>query len=163
MQYSYEEVLRLSDAFEKPEALGFEDKAEPSLELVVRVININEGRNSGIAARCRKLAEYSTFIAKVRTYDRELGDKEAAMKAAIKFCLDHDILSTFLEQHSTEVFNMLFEEWDIEKAKEIWYEEAQETERENIARNALAEGATLEFVHKITGLDVEAIKSLRTK
>jgi len=99
--YPDEEVLRLSDAFEKPEALGLEEKAAPSLELVVRVININEGRNTELVDKCRKLAEYSVFIAKVRTYEQELGDKEAAMKAAIKFCRDHDILSTFLEQHST--------------------------------------------------------------
>ena len=39
-------------------------------------------------------------------------------------------------------------------------EEGQETARLNIARNALAEGATIEFVHKITGLDRETIERL---
>ena len=33
--------------------------------------------------------------------------------------------------------------------------------REEIARNALAEGASIEFVEKITGLDLEAIKSIQ--
>jgi predicted transposase/invertase (TIGR01784 family) len=32
----------------------------------------------------------------------------------------------------------------------------------NIARNALAEGATVEFVQKITGLDMETIKNIQT-
>ena len=31
---------------------------------------------------------------------------------------------------------------------------------EKTARNALAEGASLEFIHKITGLDIETIKGL---
>jgi predicted transposase YdaD len=34
---------------------------------------------------------------------------------------------------------------------------------EKTARNALAEGASIEFVHKITGLDIEKIKSLQTE
>jgi hypothetical protein len=34
---------------------------------------------------------------------------------------------------------------------------------ENVARNALAEGATIEFVQKITGLDIEAIMNLQVK
>jgi hypothetical protein len=39
-------------------------------------------------------------------------------------------------------------------------ETKRETKRE-IARNALAEGAAVEFVHKITGLDIETIKQLQ--
>jgi predicted transposase/invertase (TIGR01784 family) len=38
----------------------------------------------------------------------------------------------------------------------------QETATLNIARNALAEGATPEFVQKITGLDLETINQLIT-
>ena len=34
-----------------------------------------EGRNDAIARRCRKLAEYSAFIAKARALEKELGDK----------------------------------------------------------------------------------------
>ena len=43
--YPEEQILKLSDAFESPEALGLPEKGNPSLELVVRVLNINEGRN----------------------------------------------------------------------------------------------------------------------
>ena len=83
---------------------------------------------------------------------------------------------------------MLLTEWNIEDAKEVWREEALEEgiekgraeghekgliegrekglekgrEERNIeiARSALAEGATLEFVQKITGLDAAIIKGL---
>ena len=42
-------------------------------------------------------------------------------------------------------------------------EEVREEGREEIARNAIAEGATLEFVQKITDLDMETLKSLSSK
>jgi hypothetical protein len=154
--YPDEDTLHLSDLFVNMETLRLPEKARPALELDVRVININEGRNSEIAARCKKLAEYSAFIAKVREFERELGDKAEAMKAAIKYCTEHDILKEFLEKHSTEVFNMLITEWNWDDAKEVWQEEAVE----KTARNAMAEGLPIEVIQKITGLDMEAVKRL---
>jgi hypothetical protein len=38
---------------------------------------------------------------------------------------------------------------------------ARQEEREEIARNALAQGATPEFVQKITNLDIQTITSLK--
>jgi len=55
-------------------------------------------------------------------------------------------------------------EWNTEDAiafaREEEREEARKERNIEIARNALAEGATPEFVRKITGLDLEAIKQL---
>lgn len=162
--YPDEEVLRLSDMFEKPE-FGFPKKDAPALELELRVININEGKNEKIAGRCKKLAEYSAFIAKMRTLEQELGDKGEAMKTAIKYCQEHDILKEFLEQHSAEVSNMLITEWNTEEAKEVWFEEGLEEGlekgKQEIARNALANGLSPELIHTITGLDMEAIKNIQ--
>ena len=59
---------------------------------------------------------------------------------------------------------MLLEEWNMDDAKEVWkeewYEEGRKEEKKEIARNALAEGSTPEYVQKITGLDMETIQSL---
>jgi predicted transposase YdaD len=41
-------------------------------------------------------------------------------------------------------------------------EGGREDEREEIARNALAQGATIEFVQKITELDIETVKNIQT-
>ena len=167
-----EKVLKLSDSFENLETLGLTGKSSVALELEVRVININEGCNESIARRCRKLAEYSAFVAKARALEKELGNKEKAMKEAIKYCREHDILKGFLEEHSTEVFSMLITEWNTEEAKKVWYEEGREEGREEgmekgmeeglekTAKNALAEGISIELVQKITGLDLETIKNL---
>jgi len=175
-----EETLKLSDLFENPKELGLPEKAYPLLELEVKVININEGRNETIIQRCKKLAEYSTFIAKVRDFIREHGNKKEAIKEAVKFCKKCDILKEFLEIHAAEVFGMLYVEWNIDDAKKVWYEEAREEgweegreegrsegrtegrmeEKYTIARNLLAKGSTLEFIHETTGLPMEAIEKL---
>jgi len=42
---------------------------EPMLELTLKVININHGRNADIAKRCKTLAGYSAFVAKVREFE----------------------------------------------------------------------------------------------
>ena len=167
-----EEVYRLSDAFEGLESLGLAENNLPGLELAVRVININEGMNGAIAARCRKLAEYSAFVAKARALEKELGSRETAVKEAIKYCEKHDILKEFLKLHAGEVLSMLYREWNWDdaiavarqEAREDGIEEGREEGRANekleIARKLLAEGAAPVFIQKITGLDIETIKTL---
>jgi predicted transposase YdaD len=61
--------------------------------------------------------------------------------------------------------SMLFTEFNLEDAIAVAREEAWEDGEENkaleIALNALAKGSTLEFVHEITGLDLDTLKSLQ--
>jgi predicted transposase YdaD len=51
---------------------------------------------------------------------------------------------------------MLLEEWNPEEP----IMENREEAREEIARNALAEGASIEFISRITGLDTATIQQL---
>ena len=166
--YPDEKIYRLSEAFENLKSLGLVEKEVPALEIIVKVININEGRNEAVAARCKKLAEYSAFVAKVRSLEKELGSLEEAIKEAVKYCQKHDILKEFLELHAGEVLNMLYTEWNMDDALAVRYEEGHEegieegrvNEKIEIARNLLAEGSTPDFIQKITGLDIEAIENL---
>jgi len=167
--YKDEEELRLSDAFEETGSLGIIEKGSPTLELTVRVVNINQGRNEGITRKCKTLAEYCAFVEKVREYEKETGNLEGAIKKAVVYCRENDILKEFLEKNATEVINMLMTEWNWEDALAVRYEEGieeglekgRETEREELARKALMKGASIEFVKEITGLDDEAIEKLR--
>jgi predicted transposase/invertase (TIGR01784 family) len=152
-----EKIIHLSDTFEGLLSL---EKPVPALELTVRVININEGRNAQIAQRCRKLAEYSAFIAKVREFEKELGDRTEAFKKAVKYCQKHDILKEFMELHATEVLSMLMTEWNWDDALAVRYEEGMEQEKLIIARNLLSKGCTPEFVQEITGLSMDEIAKL---
>jgi hypothetical protein len=149
--YPDEKVLKLSDAFESALFPGLAVKGSPALELEVRVININQGRNKGIAERCGALGEYSAFIGKVRELEKEVGNLEEAFKGAVKYCREHKILRELLEKNATEVMNMLMTEWNLEDAKQVWFEEGREEEREEVARNALAQGIAPDLVQTITG------------
>jgi hypothetical protein len=106
--------------------------------------------------RCKKLEGYSEFIGKAREYEKELGNREEGVKAAVKDCISRGILKEFLELHSSEVFNMLFTEWNWGDALAVRFEEG----REGIARNALMEGFSVETIQKITGLDIETIRNI---
>jgi len=159
--YPDEKTLKLSEVFESVVSLGIPEKGKPSLELIVKVININQGRNENIVKKCKTLNGYCAFIGKVREYEKEGSSKEEAMKKAVIYCRDHDILKEFLKKNSSEVINMLLTEWNFDDAKQVWFEEGMEKSKEEIARNALAEGASIEFIQKITGLDIDTIKSLQ--
>jgi hypothetical protein len=153
-------VLKLSDAFKDTSSIR--TVLPPALELTVHVYNINKGHNTALCAKSETLDGYSLLVAKIREY-RKNYSLEEAMKAAIQNCIDNNILKSFLETHSSEVFNMLLTEWKTEEAKVVWFEEGREEGLEAVARNALAEGFSIESVQKITGLDMEVIKKLEGK
>jgi predicted transposase YdaD len=58
---------------------------------------------------------------------------------------------------------MLFGEWKLEDALVVEREEGREESREEIAKNALTKGASVEFISEITGLSAEAIQSLANR
>jgi len=157
--------LKLSDMFEKPGLLVSEEQ-KTVLELTVKVFNINHGKNREIAERCKTLGSYNSFIGKVKEFEKETSDRAQALKQAIQYCKEHDILKEFLELHSTEVFNMLLTEWNWDDALTVRYEEGLEQGLEQglekTARNALAKGYSFEQIHDITGLDLEAIAQLQS-
>jgi predicted transposase/invertase (TIGR01784 family) len=176
-----EKLIKLSDAFETGLLPDIEKKARFALELEVRVININHGRNKELAEKCKTLGEYSAFVEKVREFQKETDTMDEAVKKAVTYCHDHDILKAFLRKNASEVMmSILHVEWNWDDAMAVRYEEGVEdgeargevrgmekgreagrTEgRAEVARNALAQGATPEFVQKITGLELEAVKKL---
>jgi len=125
-------ILKLSDLYEKPISLGLPEKLTPLLDLEVRVININDGLNTEIVNRCKKLQEYSTFIAKVRELTKIYKDLKKAIKEAIKYCHKHDILKEFLEIHGRRVLSMLYTEWNMDDAMAVRYEEGREQGRKEL-------------------------------
>jgi hypothetical protein len=144
-------VLKLSDAFEAQGGLKGGADRGPALELTVKVYNINVGRNKEIGRRCEKLRGYSTFIDKVRENKTRM-PLEAAMKGAVDYCIEHNILSAFLLKHSTEVRKMLLTEWNWNDAKEVWQEEAREEGREEGQKNILnliKQGYTAEQIEEM--------------
>ena len=69
-EYPVEKELRLSDAFILPDNKYSKDK-QISLEILVKVININIDKENPILKRCRILQEYSTLIELIRENKRQ--------------------------------------------------------------------------------------------
>jgi hypothetical protein len=110
-----ESTLNLSTAFK--------NKSRKFLvDLKVRVININKGVNLKIESRSKTLADYISFIAKVREYE-EKHPIEEAIKSAIIYCIDNDILKDFLQENATEVISVLTTEFDIDRAVKVAHKE----------------------------------------
>jgi len=96
------------------------------LELVVRIYNINKGHNAEMASRSSALSGYEEFIAQIKENLKSMELREA-IKLAVKTCISKNILVSFLERHSSEVLNMLIRgEWNMDEAKKVWKEEAQD-------------------------------------
>ena len=66
----------------------------------------------------------------------------------------------YAQEKGEEIGLQKGEEIGLQKGEEIGLHKGQEKKALEIARNALGKGATLEFVHDITGLDIEIIKGL---
>jgi len=161
--YPDEEVVRLSAAFEDTRALGLAKQAELALELVVRILNINEGRNAEIVSRCKALEQYSAFVAKFRSLEKIQDSREEAMTSTVRYCLEHDILKKFLETHAGEVTGMNIFEWRLEDAIAVSRKEGREdglqqgraegrTELRQAARKLKAMGLSPEQISEATGL-----------
>jgi predicted transposase/invertase (TIGR01784 family) len=160
--YKDTDVLRLSDSFLGADDLKAFNANKPALDLTVQVYNINKGKNPEMVRKSETLSAYSFFIDKVREFEQNSpkAEQEAAIKKAIKYCIDHSILADFLQKNASEVCNMLITEWNWDEYLEVQKEEAREDTQEEIAKNALAEGASLDFVQKITRLGMDAIKRI---
>ena len=119
-----EKMLYLSNAYKEcPEALA---RLGGSIELEVRVININEGRNDAIIKNSDVLYGYVRFIGKIRENQKAGLDLKSAITTATRDCIKEGILVDFLKIHSSEVINMLTTEWNDEQARKVWEEEARE-------------------------------------
>ena len=124
---------KLSQAY-----LDNEDDTCVSLELTVKVININTQAGSELLERCKVLKEYSQFVEVVRNYRREGADDY--MKKAITFCIRNHILEEYLSRKGSEVMNFLCAEYDYEMDMQVKGEEAFEQGLEQGMRRGVEQG-----------------------
>lgn len=84
-------TLKLSDAF-------MSEKAKPSLELIVQIININSSKKNKIVENRKPLTEYGLFVEIVRKHTQL--DSENGFKNVIKEYMHNDILKEYLQRKS---------------------------------------------------------------
>ena len=110
-------IMRLSDAF------GGDSS---SLELLVTAYNINRAVNAPLLDKCPYLRDYSTLVGEVKDKLAQGLSRRNAIIRAVKFCLDNGIMSDYLAKHAEEAFHMLALEWNLDDAKQAWFEEGLE-------------------------------------
>ena len=142
-----EKILRLSEAF------GDNDG---DIEVRVRMLNINYGRNKALMYICEPLNEYAWFVEAVRKHEKKLHDLELAVDAAIDEMPDSFGIKKFLLSNKAEVKGMYLTEYDAEKERKLAREEAHEVGRaEGLAlgrAEGRAEGLAEEKHHVVSAM-----------
>ncbi|MDR0897924.1 MAG: Rpn family recombination-promoting nuclease/putative transposase [Oscillospiraceae bacterium] len=168
--YPEQETLKLSDAFmEAGQLLPAELADVASIELEVKVYNVNVDENKEIVQRSRMLAGYVIFIGKCKEKVEAGKELDVAIEEAINECIEQDVLADYLADHGYEVRNMLMTEWSTEVAMRVSREEGREEGRgegeakkqREIASKMLRLGAPMDYVAEVTGLSLAEIQFLQ--
>ena len=107
--YPVETELRLSDAFIFPDEKYNVKSSDLTIEIKVKIININSDKQSPILKQCKKLEEYSLLIDYIRESKKQ--NPKAPLEQAINKALQNGVLSEYLKRKSTEIKNMLIAEY----------------------------------------------------
>jgi len=147
-----EQTLKLSDAFKQQTSPGLGG----SLDLSVRVVNINKGYNQVTINNSGHLKGYVEFISMIRDNQKTGMSLRDAIKKAVTDCIAQGILVSFLKRHGSEVINMLTQEFNLETAKEAWLEEGIDIGRIQAAVNAVKNWRfTITEAMSLAGLDTK--------
>ena len=163
--------LRLSSAFEHL-------SGKPKLELIVTVLNVNEGHNAELMQHCSMLKEYAQYVARVRHYASDMPLNQA-VKRAVDECIREGILAEFLARNRNEVISMSIFEYDKEleekKLRKAEFEAGREAgheagfaEGENHAALEIAsrmlqsDKFSLDEIANFSGLSIAEVKKLCT-
>ena len=170
--------LRLSSAFEHL-------SGEPKLELIVTVLNVNEGHNAELMQHCNTLNEYAQYVARVRLYAADMS-LDQAVERAVDECVREGILAEFLTRNRNEVISMSIFEYDKEleekKLRKAEYEAGfsegekyghetgfSEGEKHGIELNSIETAKrmlklqefSLEKIAALSGLPLDEVKKLQ--
>ena len=97
-------ILRLTDAFVSANGKTAENAC---LECAATMLNINYGHNFELMQKCRRLEEYSLFVAEVRKWIEAGGDRKQAVDDAVDVCIEQGILRDILIRERTAIVNMV--------------------------------------------------------
>ena len=148
------EVLKLSDAF----------GGEGDIEVKVKMLNINYGKNRKLMEACQPLREYAWLVDRVRQHQFVLQNLEAAVDAAISEMPEGFVIRQLLELHRAGVKKMFLTEYDEEKMKEQERKEAfadgVEEANQRTAEDMLRDGKPLLEILKYSRLPEERIRQI---
>ena len=109
-------IMRLSDAY-----IATDDSQSKfgSIELTVRVININLGFNDELLQKSKTLNDYTALVDYLNSLNPTKETMLDAVKKTIKWGISQNYLGTFLKKHGAEVNSMLMTEYNLDRHLEI--------------------------------------------
>ena len=168
--------LYLSDAFADGRGSG-------CLECRAQMLNINRGHNQELMEKCRRLWEYSEFIAEVNDNLSKGYSLKRAITVAMNSCIERGVLEDILLKNKAEVMDMLLTEYDekkhmkairkegyedgleegMQKGIEQGIEKGIEQKLETQIRKKLAKGKSVEVIAEELEEDPETVKGILLK
>ena len=160
--FPQEKIMRLSDAFKDikhPSSLKELPKSL-SLDLTVKIYNINKNANHPILQKCEALLAYSNFTEYARIGKRN-GEKNPP-KYALNKCRQGKLLAEYFNNLSREEQSMIFGEWNQEKFIEVQKKIAAEDRSIANAKNLLQKAKlSPEMIADCCSLPLEQVLALK--
>ena len=162
----YEAVsyLKLSDAF-KLSNNGIEKDKNLTLELCVKVFNINKVQDTKLLLKCVPLTAYARLF---KLIDESKDEFPVAVEKAIKQLVSEKLMADYFDRNAREISNMLYGEYDREADMAARAAEAKEKgikEQALISAKELIKLGKLSFeeIAHCTNLPKEKIEELAGK
>lgn len=133
-----EVILRLSDSFD-------ESETEADIEVKVRMLNVNFGRNKAIMQACKPLEEYAWVINRIRETQKKYKEVVDAVDEVVESIPNDFVIRDLLIRNRAEVYGMLDTEYNEAEIRELFMEDGRREERANTERERIrADEATKE-------------------
>lgn len=146
--------LKLSDAFEC---------SDPDIEVRVKMININYGHNQKLLDICQPLEEYSWFVDKVRTNQKNGSSIETAIDDAIEQMDEEALIRSFLISNKAEVKIMFITEYDEAKTLAEEREDGYLKHQIETAKIMLSDNVPDELIIRYSGISQEKLEKLKAE
>ena len=147
-----ETLLKLSDAYP--------DGVKGDIEVTVRMLNINVGRNKAIFEACKPLQEYTWLVDRIRTYSKQMSREDAIDKTLAEIP-DGFQLKHLLLQHKAEVKGMILTEYDEEDVMNGFREEGREEGVKEGREEGVKEGLKEGIIYTLIGLVNDKLLSIK--
>ena len=149
--------MKLSDAYMRT-------AEEIYLELKVTFHNIAYDKTKALLKKSRSLRDYSFFIDRIKGNMTNGMERSQAIREAMRYCEEHDIMKEFLQQHEGEVVDMVNFEWNQKDFEDAILEEGLERGREegkvDIVLEMLRDKLPLETIARLSKFSLERVKEL---
>jgi hypothetical protein len=122
---------------------SFPQEAEPDIEVKVRMINVNYGKNRELLEKCKPLSEYAWLVDRIRSIKSEQkleSTVESAIDRAITEIPEDFVLRPFLIAHRSEVKGMLLTEYNEVETMQLFKEDGRREGRREGRKEGIREG-----------------------